>query len=122
MVVFKNGLPSKKDYRKYKLDETKLKSDFHYMQEVIYRRYHQLLTSNSKYPDLIIVDGGQIQVHAAMISLSELGLQNIIPVIGLKKNQHHQTSCIVLSDGSEIELDKKSNVFLFLSHVLQQTK
>lgn len=117
MIVFKNGLPSKKDYRKYKLDETKLKSDFHYMQEVIYRRYHQLLTNNSKYPDLIIVDGGQIQVHAALISLSALGLQNIIPVIGLKKNQHHQTSCIVLSDGSEIELDKKSNVFLFLSHV-----
>lgn len=117
MVVFKNGLASKKDYRKYKLDESKLKSDFHYMQEVIYRRYHRLITNNEQLPDLIIVDGGQIQVHAALISLQKLGLDDVVPIIGLKKNEHHKTKSIVLADDTEINLLKTSNVYLFLTHI-----
>lgn len=117
MVVFKNGQAFKSGYRKYKLNEDNLKSDFHYMQEVIYRRYSRLLEMKQQLPDLIIVDGGQIQVKAALISLEKLNLKGKVPVIGLKKDNNHKTNVIVLENNEEIKVDHKSNVFLFLTNI-----
>lgn len=117
MVVFKNGQPFKKGYRKYKLNEDNIKSDFHYMQEVIFRRYSRILETNQKLPDLIIVDGGQIQVKATLISLEKLNLKNKISIIGLKKDNNHKTNTIVLENNEEIKIDHKSNVFLFLTNI-----
>ena len=117
MVVFKNGLASKKDYRRYNLNEDNITSDFHYMQEVIYRRYSRFVNDLKSLPSLIIVDGGAIQVNAALISLKKLGIKNQVNLIGLKKDNNHRTESIIKSDGTEIKLDKKSNLFLFLTNM-----
>ena len=116
MVCFKNGVPSKNDYRKFNLETNDIKSDFHFMKEVIYRRYSRLLENKVVLPDLIIVDGGIIQINAALSSLNELGIKSI-PLIGLKKDDHHNTNCIVLASGDEKYLDKKSPAFLFLKNL-----
>ncbi len=117
MVSFKDGLPQKKEYRKYNLHTIENKSDFQYMQEVVYRRYKHLLDSKLKLPDLIIVDGGRIQIHAAMNSLKELNIENDVCVVGLKKNDKHQTHSLVLTNGNEIELDRKSGLFNLLCNI-----
>lgn len=117
MVVFKNGVASKKDYRRYNLNEDNITSDYHYMQEVIYRRYSRFVNDLKSLPSLIIVDGGNIQVNAALISLRKLSLENKVNLIGLKKDNNHRTESIIKTDGSEIKLDKKSNLFLFLTNM-----
>lgn len=117
MVCFKNGVASKKDYRRFNLTQTEFASDFHYMQEVIYRRYAKLINNEKELPDLIIVDGGKLQVNAALISLEKLELVDKVNLIGLKKDNHHKTQSIVLSGGSEIILDKKSHLFSFLTNI-----
>jgi excinuclease ABC subunit C len=88
MVVYKNGYPSRNDFRKYNIN-IEHQDDFHRMQDMIYRRYQKMLMAKSPRPDLIIMDGGKIQVHAAVSQLELLGLD--IPVIGLIKNSHHKT-------------------------------
>ena len=92
MVVFKNGKPSKKDYRKFKMSIDK-NDDYHMMMEAVYRRYFRLLTEEKALPDLIFVDGGEKQMNACMESLNKLGLN--IPVCGLKKDEHHHTKTLL---------------------------
>lgn len=113
MVVYENSLPKKNLYRKFILGKN-LSSDFHFMEEVIYRRYKSCLANKEILPNLIIVDGGAIQVKAALTSLKKLNLDSIIPVIGLAKNNNHKTDKIVKWNGEEILLDKKSNLYFFL--------
>ena len=120
MVTFVNGKPNKKLYRKYRLDSYDNDSDYHFMRQVIYRRYERLLKHNQRFPDLIIVDGGQIQVNAALESLKLLGLENKLNLIGLKKDNNHKTDAIVLKDGSEIKLDKKSSLYFFLLNMQEE--
>ncbi|QHX36457.1 excinuclease ABC subunit UvrC [Spiroplasma sp. BIUS-1] len=111
MVVFKGGQPSFNDFRKYNIiiDE---KGDFQRMQNMIYRRYQKDLNAQQNLPDLIIMDGGKIQVHAAKSQLELLDLN--IPVIGLVKNDKHKTEYILDTQENEIILDKTSEVFKFL--------
>ena len=82
MVVFKNGRPAKKEYRKYKISLDK-NDDYHTMQEVIYRRYYRALVDKLELPDLIIVDGGINQMNACLEILQSLNLN--IRVCGLRK-------------------------------------
>jgi len=112
MVVFTNGLPDKNEYRKYKIKTTDTADDFRMMKEVIYRRYQLVLMEGLIQPDLIIVDGGIIQLRAAKEVLTELNLK--IPVIGLKKNNRHKTESIINYDELEIALDKHSNLYSLL--------
>ncbi len=115
MVVFKNGKPSKKDYRKYKIS-TEKNDDYHTMQEVIYRRYYKALVNQEELPDLIIVDGGLNQINACLDILNELNLK--IKVCGLKKNDKHRTNELI--DGTTLEiisLDRMSNVFHYLTRI-----
>ncbi len=115
MVVFKEGRPSKKDYRKYKVSVEK-NDDYHTMKEVIYRRYFRALLEKSELPDLIIVDGGINQINAAMDTLKDLHLP--IKVVGLKKNDKHRTNELIDGDDyATIELDKDSNVFHYLTRI-----
>ncbi len=115
MVVFKEGRPSKKDYRKYKVSVEK-NDDYHTMKEVIYRRYFRALLEKSELPDLIIVDGGINQINAAMDTLKDLHLP--IKVVGLKKNDKHRTNELIDGDNyATIELDKDSNVFHYLTRI-----
>ena len=113
MVVFTNGKPDKKEYRKYKINSGS-KDDYHTMQEVIYRRYYRVLYDKLEKPDLIIVDGGIIQVNAAKEVLNNLYLD--IPVLGLKKNDKHTTTALISQD-KEYEIDKTSDVFHLLTRI-----
>lgn len=113
MVVFNNGKPDKKEYRKYKI-ESGSKDDYHTMQEVIYRRYYRVLHDKLEKPDLIIVDGGIIQVNAAKEILDSLYLD--IPIIGLKKNDKHTTTALIDQE-REYEIDKTSDVFHLLTRI-----
>lgn len=113
MVVFTNGKPDKKEYRKYKINSNS-KDDYHTMQEVIYRRYFKVLHDKLQKPDLIIVDGGIAQVNAAKEVLDSLYLD--IPIVGLKKNDKHTTTALISSD-KEFEIDKTKDLFHLLTRI-----
>jgi len=115
MVVFKNGLPSKNDYRKYKITVDK-NDDYNTMKEVIYRRYYRCLIEKSELPDLILVDGGKSQIHACIDTLNELNLN--IKVCGLVKNDKHRTNDLMAGDTLNIyDIDKTSNLFHYLTRI-----
>ncbi len=115
MVVFTEGRPNKKEYRKYKVSVDK-NDDYHTMQEVIYRRYQKALVEKSELPDLIIVDGGINQINACLDILNSLNLH--IKVVGLKKNDKHRTNELIDSDTYNIiPLDKDSNIFHYLTRI-----
>lgn len=115
MVVFIDGKPSKNDYRKFKITLEK-NDDYGTMREVIYRRYFRVLRDNLLRPDLIIVDGGLGQINVARQTLNSLGLN--IPIVGLKKDDHHATSKLLAFDPiEEITIDKKRNVFYYLERI-----
>lgn len=87
MVCFKNGVPSKQDYRKYNVKTVKGINDFATMQEAVYRRYSRLISEKKPLPELIIIDGGKGQLSAALKSIKILQLENNITLIGLAKNE-----------------------------------
>lgn len=86
MVCFKNGEPSKKDYRHFNIKTVTGINDFASMKEVVHRRYKRLLEEEAPLPQLVIIDGGKGQLSAAMESIKELNLQNQLTVVGLAKN------------------------------------
>lgn len=114
MVVFDDFLPNKNLYRKFKIS-TDVKDDLAAMKEVLYRRYFRVLMDDIEKPDLIIVDGGELQVNVAKEIISSLGLK--IHIIGLKKNDKHRTSSIIDENLNVIDIDSKSNLFLFLTRI-----
>jgi len=115
MVVFIDGKPAKNEYRKFKITND-VNDDYGTMKEVIYRRYFRVLKDNLKKPDLIIVDGGIGQLNIAREVIDSLGLN--IPSIGLKKDDKHNTSTIVgLNPITEINIDKRSNLFFLLTRM-----
>lgn len=115
MVSFKNGMPDKKNYRKFKLSFEK-NDDVAAMKEVIYRRYFRLLNEQKSLPDLIILDGGLNQINACKDTLKQLNLN--IKVIGVKKDNHHSPSEIIDGDSLDlIKIDKRSNLFYLLSRI-----
>ncbi|MDD3171146.1 MAG: excinuclease ABC subunit UvrC [Bacilli bacterium] len=111
MVSYKNGIPDKNQYRKYRVKTIKDADDVHTMEEVIGRRYSRLKNENKKLPDLVIVDGGKPQVNAAKNAL--LSIELSIPILGLVKDDNHRTRGLFYND-KEILIDKKSGLFLFL--------
>jgi len=117
MVVFEKFLPLKDEYRKFKID-AKVQDDYHAMKEVIYRRYYRVLMEDLKRPDLIVLDGGNLQVSIVKEVLEELNLD--IPVIGLKKDKKHRTNAIVNQNLEEIIIDSKSNLFLYLANIQEE--
>ena len=119
MVCFIDGVPSKKDYRKFKLSFEK-NDDVASMKEVIYRRYFRVLKDDLVRPDLIIVDGAINQINACKSILDSLNMN--IKVIGVKKDNHHSPTSIVDGDSlNEIIIDKKSNVFRLLSRIDEES-
>lgn len=115
MVSFIDGVPSKKNYRKFKLTFDK-NDDVASMKEVIYRRYFRVLKDKLTVPDLIIVDGGNNQINACKEVLESLCLN--IKIIGVKKDNHHSPESIVDGDTYEIiKIDKSSTVFRLLSRI-----
>ena len=117
MVVFVNGKPSKKDYRKYKIKTVVGPDDFASMREVIRRRYSRVMRDGLTPPDLIVIDGGQGQVNIAkQVIQEELGLD--IPIAGLQKNDKHQTHELLFGDPLQIiELSRTSQEFFLLQRI-----
>ena len=87
MVCFRNGEPSKKDYRHFKVKTVTGINDFATMKEVVYRRYKRLLDESQPLPQLVIIDGGKGQLSAVMQSVDELKLPGSVTVVGLAKNE-----------------------------------
>jgi excinuclease ABC subunit C len=86
MVCFKDGIPSKKDYRHFNVKTVQGINDFATMKEAVGRRYARLLKENMPLPDLVIIDGGKGQLSAAMEAIEAVGLSGKMAVIGLAKN------------------------------------
>lgn len=87
MVCFKNGLPSKGDYRHFNVRSVSGINDFATMKEVVYRRYKRLKEENSAMPQLVVIDGGKGQLGAALEAINELGLSGQMTLVGLAKNE-----------------------------------
>lgn len=117
MVVFTNGRPDKKEYRKFKIKTVEGPDDYGSMREVIRRRYTRLLKDNLEMPDLIVIDGGKGQISAAMDVLeNELGLY--IPVCGLAKDDKHRTAELLYGDPpAAVELRRDSYEFYLLQRI-----
>ncbi|OME90303.1 MULTISPECIES: excinuclease ABC subunit UvrC [Paenibacillus] len=117
MVVFTNGKPDKKEYRKYKIRTVLGPDDYDTMREVIRRRYERVLKENLPLPDLIVVDGGKGQISAASDVLeNELGLY--IPVCGLVKDAKHKTAQLMVGDPPEpVTLPRDSQEFYLLQRI-----
>lgn len=117
MVCYINGKPSPKDFRKYHIKTVVGANDYESMKEVIYRRYFRLMMEEEAFPDLIIMDGGEIQVHAALDVLEGLNLD--IPVLGIQKDDHHKATILFFNE-KHISVDKNDPVFLLLAEISQR--
>ncbi|KGR76843.1 excinuclease ABC subunit UvrC [Ureibacillus sinduriensis] len=117
MVVFIDGKPAKKEYRKYKLRETAKHDDYGAMQEVIRRRYTRVLKDDLPLPDLIIIDGGKGQMEVAReVIEDELGL--FIPIAGLAKDEKHNTSQLLYGEPPvPVEMKRTSDGFYLLQRI-----
>ena len=104
-VVFRNGKPSKKDYRHFNIRSVSGPDDFASMREVVYRRYARLLNENKGLPNLVIIDGGKGQLSSSVGSLKELGIYNDITVIGIAKRLEE---IYFYGESTPIFIDKKS--------------
>lgn len=117
MVVFIDGKPAKKEYRKYKIKTVKGPDDYASMREVIYRRYARVIREGLPLPDLILIDGGKGQVDVAKDVLeNQLGID--IPVAGMVKNEKHKTNELLFgSDLAVVPLERNSPEFFLLQRV-----
>ena len=117
MVVFIDGKPARKEYRKYKVRTVQGPDDYETMREVIRRRYERVLKENLPQPDLIVVDGGKGQISSAIdILQNELGLY--IPVCGLVKDDKHKTAQLLIGDSAEpVPLARDSQEFYLLQRI-----
>lgn len=120
MVVFIDGRPERKEYRKYKIRTVEGADDYESMREVIRRRYVRVLKENLPLPDLVVVDGGKGQIAAATDVLeNELGL--FIPVCGLVKDEKHRTSRLMTGDPPQtIDLPRTSQEFYLLQRIQEE--
>lgn len=117
MVVYKEGKPSYKDYRKYHLKHTDKSDDYGAFKEVIYRRYQRVIFEDLEKPDLIIVDGGKGQVNVTIKVLRNLNLN--IPVLGLKKNTNHKLESIIY-ESREYPFDIVDDLYIYLSEISEE--
>lgn len=120
MVVFTDGKPDRKEYRKYKVKTVQGPDDYETMREVVRRRYERVLKEGLTQPDLIVVDGGKGQISAAIDVLeNELGLY--IPVCGLVKDAKHKTAQLMTGDPPEIvPLPRDSQEFYLLQRIQEE--
>lgn len=117
MVVFQDGKPFKKEYRKYKIKTVSGPDDYASMREVIRRRYTRVLKDELPLPDLILIDGGKGQINAA-IDVLENELNLSVPVAGLVKDEKHRTSNLMMGDTLEIvALERNSQAFYLLQRI-----
>ena len=113
-VVFKDGKPSKKDYRHFNIKTVEGPNDFASMEEVVYRRYKRMLDENQSLPNLIIIDGGKGQLSSALKSIDDLGLRGKIAIVGIAKRLEE---LFYPGDSAPLYLDKKSETLKTIQHL-----
>ncbi|AXT52177.1 excinuclease ABC subunit UvrC [Aquimarina sp. BL5] len=113
-VVFKNGKPSKKEYRKFNIKTVQGANDFASMEEVVYRRYKRLLDEEQPLPQLVIVDGGKGQLSSGLKALDDLNLRGKITIIGIAKRLEE---IYYPGDSIPLYLDKKSESLKIIQHL-----
>ena len=114
MVCFKNGEPSKKDYRHFNIKTVKGINDFASMKEAVYRRYKRLEEEQSSFPQLVIIDGGKGQLSSAMEAITELGLEGQMTLVGLAKNEEE---LFFSGDTSPLKLSYNSNSLKYIRRI-----
>src|SRR5690554_1575568 len=112
-VVFKDGKPSKKEYRHYNIKTVTGPDDFASMEEVVYRRYKRMLSEGEPLPQLIVVDGGKGQLSSALQSLDELGIRGKVAIIGIAKRLEE---LYYPGDSAPLYIDKRSETLKVLQH------
>ena len=115
MVVYKDGVPSKKDYRKYKIKTVEGPDDYASMKEVIYRRYYRLLMEQKEMADLIIVDGGLGQIKVAKEVINSLNLS--VHICVFSKDDKHSTAMLLDENRNHVPIDTKSPLFFLLTRM-----
>ena len=115
MVCFKDGVPSKKDYRKYRIKTVEGPDDYASMREVIYRRYYRILMEGLNPPDMILVDGGMGQIKVAKEVIDSLNMH--IKVCGLAKDDKHSTAMLLDDEGNIVPIHPKSELFFLLTRM-----
>ena len=113
-VVFKNGKPSKKDYRHFKIQNIDGPDDFASMEQVIYRRLKRLIEENDNLPNLIVVDGGKGQLSSGVKSLKKLNLENKVAIIGIAKKLEE---IFKPNDKLPLYIDKKSETLKLIQQL-----
>lgn len=122
MVVFADGKPLKREYRKFKIKELTAQDDYGSMREVLTRRFRRFLDGDERFnklPDLLLIDGGSLHAGVAESVLRECGL--LIPVVGMVKDDRHRTRALTFSDGREVGISGNPAVFSFIGTIQEET-
>lgn len=122
MVVFVNGRPSKKDYKRFKIRDLANQDDYQSMRQTVTRRFEHLNNADpgfDVFPDLLLIDGG-IE-HACVVQDVLKEYQLSIPVFGMVKDSRHRTRALVTADGREIAIDTNQSVFAFIGKIQEET-
>lgn len=122
MVVFEDGKPKKKDYKRFKLEALTEQNDYAAMAQIVRRRFSHYKDGDDgfeKAPDLVLIDGGVAHACVAVEALEQLGLR--MNVFGMVKDDRHRTRALVAPDGSEIAIDSNQIVFSFIGTIQDET-
>ncbi len=121
-VVFQEGKPSKRDYKKYKLEGLSDQDDYASMRQVLLRRFSHYKNQDPGFeiaPDLLLIDGGIAHAKVAVEALDQLGLS--FPVFGMVKDDRHRTRALVTPEGQEIRIDSNQAIFSFIGSIQEET-
>ena len=122
MVVFEDGKPKKKDYKRFKIEALTDQNDYESMRQVVRRRFAHYKEGDAGFdaaPDLLLIDGGVAHARAAVEALSQLGLT--MNVFGMVKDDRHRTRALVTPEGNEIRIDSNQSVFSFIGTIQEET-
>ena len=122
MVVFEDGKPKKKDYKRFKIEALTDQDDYESMRQVLRRRFSHYKDGDDGFneaPDLLLIDGGIGHARAAVEALGQLGLT--MNVFGMVKDDRHRTRALVTPEGEEIAIDSNQHVFAFIGTIQEET-
>ena len=122
MVVFQDGKPHKRDYKRFKLKNMAEQDDYASMAQILRRRFQHYLDGDKGFsvkPDLLLIDGGVTHAITAVSVLRELNLQ--FPVLGMVKDDRHRTRSLVTPEGDEIAIDSNPAIFAFVGNIQEET-
>ncbi|MBQ8237024.1 MAG: excinuclease ABC subunit UvrC [Oscillospiraceae bacterium] len=122
MVVFEDGKPKKRDYKRFKIEALTNQDDYESMRQVVRRRFSHYRDGDAGFdqaPDLLLIDGGVAHANAAVEALAQLGLT--MTVFGMVKDDRHRTRALVTPEGQEIAIDANQSVFAFIGTIQEET-